>query len=677
MLVGVLALSWFSLLTPSKAQDLVLPGGGGRGTNISYSTNFTVIGSNTVAAGAGITVATNSTSSNIVYTISGSSPLSVAVGASVYSLSVTQANFVAGNNIVLLATNSPSGRVSVGINLASNLTFTTDTATMILGHFGARFGLSNATLGAMVWWVEDPSTDTEVQIGGNVVVAGTLYATNVHLTAIPGSGTVAGIDASGELFRTTVASVAGGTISNANTLYVDLGGNDSTAIRGRPDLPYLRPFAAKTAAVNGDTIIVNPGVYQNCTNLFKGGINWIGYGATLCHTNRTNDTGIGIFDDRFTGAITSSVKGFSFRYSTGYETTNSFYVPANPPTNTLGCVVITNARSQVTFEFDTIDYQDVRSSAEFAGAIWLGGGTNCFIKGNLIRDVNLTTNFSIGFDPDQSIDVLVESFAIGIYWTSGEHHVDVKRVLCKYNSFYAGGGNTLPGNCWVTGDYFMGQFYVAGSASQSNWRVWATVKEVETTPTNNNSAGAIIFGFGGKLYFNAEKVTETGTESSPNGGIGINMLTGSSTCEGWFNIQKLSAGSQWINLQSGTLDANIMHFEDLGTVNKGISVTGGKLKLAGGRANVTNATGSVFYHGAGDAHIHGMRLTATNSSQSPVILGTNGAILANCTLVSKSTVFSLFSTNAQSANIQGCWGRTPETNVSYQVGPWTVDSNTQ
>ncbi len=611
-------------------------------------------------------------STNITSTTNG--VFNLATNGTKISGTATQLNLTAGSNIILSGTNA-TDKVSVGIALKPDITFPTASGSMVLGHWGDRFGLSNATLGVLVWYVDDITTDQETTIAGNVIAQGVYYGTNVHLTAIPGTGDCVGIDANGELYRTNCNAAVSGAISNANVLYVDVGGNNSTAKRGHLDLPYATPYAAKTAAQAGDLIKVFPGVYQNATNLFKNGVNWEGYGATLCRTNTTNDAGIGIFDDRFSGSVTCSVKGFSFRYSTGYETTNALYAPAYGPTNYLGCLVITQAASQVTFEFDRIDYQSVKSSADSAAALWLGGGTNCFISGNLIHDVNLTTNYFIGTDLNLGDPVLLESKAIGVYWTGGEHHLDIKRIVCKFNSFYAGGADGKTGNAWVNGDFFFGQFYVAGTSTQSNWRVWANVKELQTNKTNNNSAGAITFGFGGKLYYTGEKVSESGAGGNPTG-IGITQLSSSATCESWFTIQKISASTRWINAASGTMHADIQHFEDLSAVDKGITVEGGHVFLTGLDANVTNATGSVFYHSSGDVQVTGMRLSATNSSTAPVLLATNGAALVSCTLLGKAAGFSIAGSSAVSAVLQGCWGRTDESNnVSYLVGPWTVSSN--
>lgn len=80
---------------------------------------------------------------------------------------------------------------------------------------------------------------------------------------------------------------AGGT----KTLFVDTFGNDSSAVRGRADLPWLHPEAAASNALAGDTIRIGPGVYA-VSNWFKcptnGSIIGAGRGATMLIDYFTN-----------------------------------------------------------------------------------------------------------------------------------------------------------------------------------------------------------------------------------------------------------------------------------------------------------------------------------------------------------------------------------------------------
>lgn len=56
--------------------------------------------------------------------------------------------------------------------------------------------------------------------------------------------------------------------SGTKTLWVDLCGNDNTAMKGRGDLPWRSVEAAATNASSGDTIWVAPGTY-NVSNFFR------------------------------------------------------------------------------------------------------------------------------------------------------------------------------------------------------------------------------------------------------------------------------------------------------------------------------------------------------------------------------------------------------------------------
>lgn len=66
--------------------------------------------------------------------------------------------------------------------------------------------------------------------------------------------------------------------SASKTLFVDTFGNDSTAIRGRPDLPWAKVEVAATNAQPGDTIKIGPGTF-NCSNYFACPINGAVIGA--------------------------------------------------------------------------------------------------------------------------------------------------------------------------------------------------------------------------------------------------------------------------------------------------------------------------------------------------------------------------------------------------------------
>lgn len=77
-----------------------------------------------------------------------------------------------------------------------------------------------------------------------------------------------------------------GAITNnneGNTLFVRTNGNDSTAIRGRPDKPFLTPTNVNMFAIPGDTVEFGSGVFDCNTNLFhfKHGVKYKGQGMGI------------------------------------------------------------------------------------------------------------------------------------------------------------------------------------------------------------------------------------------------------------------------------------------------------------------------------------------------------------------------------------------------------------
>ena len=58
------------------------------------------------------------------------------------------------------------------------------------------------------------------------------------------------------------AAASGPPIDNGNILYVDVGGDNSTAVKGDPSKPWADPWAAVTAADSFDLVYVRSGVYN-------------------------------------------------------------------------------------------------------------------------------------------------------------------------------------------------------------------------------------------------------------------------------------------------------------------------------------------------------------------------------------------------------------------------------
>lgn len=98
---------------------------------------------------------------------------------------------------------------------------------------------------------------------------------------------------------------AGGGLLLANVLFVDPGGNDTTAIKGDINQPWVTIGTALTQAASGELIWIMPGTY-NERNLLKDGVNLhFEYGAKVVYTGSDGailvDDGTNTFTCRFTG----------------------------------------------------------------------------------------------------------------------------------------------------------------------------------------------------------------------------------------------------------------------------------------------------------------------------------------------------------------------------------------
>jgi hypothetical protein len=434
-----------------------------------------------------------------------------------------------------------------------------------------------------------------------------------------------------------------GNFQLAATLWVSSAGNDAIALRGRIDRPFATPTAAKAAATNGDTISVLPGTYHNSSNLLKAGVNWFGWpGATLTFTNTTNNgPGWGIFDDRWSGAVTSVVSGaFDLLWCSGLPGTNALGGACCYPTNVLAAVVNTNPATKLSMQCESIKYISLGTSH---AAIWSINGNGAFFRAREILDLFNATNFFVGLD-DISDPVYEQSQGIGFYWESGETYLNSGVVSGRQYSFYAKANADAHSNLWITCDHAIGLYYIDGTSAPADWRTWADIKELET---QTNSAGGntwTVLG-GGKHYLTVLKIHSPIVTA-------VNILGG----ETWLNCQKISSATRFINLIGGTLHATIMDWEDLGVVEGILVKSGGNLQLkAGGRMVVLNGVGLDYDIGAtGRVANFTIDTKTTSSTNNPcVLLKTNGLILANCVLVSSATANGIMATSAKSIRLHG------------------------
>jgi hypothetical protein len=336
--------------------------------------------------------------------------------------------------------------------------------------------------------------------------------------------------------------------------------------------------AVSRAAPVGSTIYVHAGTYYNCSNLLKPGVNWYGLpGATLTFTNTTNNgPGWGIFDDRFTGATTSTISGFNFIWSSGQPGTNAFGAPCCYPTNVAGAIVITNATSRLNVDFEEVRYSSLGASHS---PFWIVNTPLSQIRGRNIEDIFYSTNFLVGLD-DIGSPVYEDSQGVGFYWEAGETHFTCNRVRGRLYSIWGQARTDSHSNLWAQVDKPAGSIYVDGTGAPSDWKTWFTRLGEVDTQTNNAGSGTIVVLGGGRHYFIVEKLHNTMGFPTVNIGAG----------EVWLTAQKLSGKSQFIKVTGGLLHAGVDDFESLGITDLGMQVTGaGKIDFLRGGKNTNVA----------------------------------------------------------------------------------------
>lgn len=477
-----------------------------------------------------------------------------------------------------------------------------------------------------------------------------------------------------QLASNYVASVPAGALNLnlTNTVHVSIDGNDSTGIRGSLQRRFQTLWAARSNAVAGDTVVVWSGLYTNgVTNLFKGGVDWHFVHAVLDWTDpTTNGHGSGIFDDRFSGAITSRITGtVTLKYSSG---TNGYWDDECIPwfgnwVNALGAIVLTNANSLVSWEANTKLHVYGPTSTPY-GLYVKNCKSECFFNINECFGSpfagNIFTKTNCPADPNTEYNIQV--YSSFLYWELGSFHVRFDHIwpMTSYGIAAYGVTNNDVGDMYVEGGIMEGKIYMVGTSPA--WKSWITLAQLRTTNQNAyQPQGA------GTHYLTAQKVSDAGP-----GNFGI--LTGPNAVGDsnqivHLNIQKVSGGGGWIDHFGGTLVGRIENFEPIGTnITAGIVNRGGNIELSGETAS---APRFVIDHRNGSTRLSGYRMRATNN---PVAFVSGpGLILQDVSMVSPTNCVT--ATNAQTMKIyNSAMANTNEhSNVSISMGTLNVNGGVQ
>jgi hypothetical protein len=189
-----------------------------------------------------------------------------------------------------------------------------------------------------------------------------IAGTNVVLNATNTAGVVdVRINAAGDLNALT--NVDAGAV-----VFLDTGGNDTAARRGRIDKPALTATNAQALAQSGDQIFVRPGLYNLGTNrlALRSNVKWyFEPGARFAMLDAANPDGIAMFHDHGGAATNCGIYGYGQFFQT----------------NTYGPVLhMTNLASSVTFDAQDCYMLQVGQDAAIKR---VGGDLILNIKGTL------------------------------------------------------------------------------------------------------------------------------------------------------------------------------------------------------------------------------------------------------------------------------------------------------
>lgn len=449
-----------------------------------------------------------------------------------------------------------------------------------------------------------------------------------------------------------------------NTLYVDAtNGNDAVASASL--CPYKTLTAAKNAATNGWTILVAPGAY-NENDLLKNGVNWhfmqgaiCGYEEKIYHSATT---GKSLFDDRFTGAVTSNIEGDILRF-------------VSESTSLASPIVVTNPNTVLKMRFNQGDYTFYHT---YSGTILPGMPTATSWRGEFASiincnrvDINITDVGTFGTNrtlidnnPSQvgTYGQLVSwpAQSGGVYWDRGDTHFTCNSLNAS-NAFYAewsdtGSVNTNETSLYFTANTVQGLLYPASTSTVS--RTWFNITDLK---------GELRCYGVGRYYYSGQKIGTVGSQC-----VNVN----NNDARLWLNVQKLSSDTRWLNMAAGNSFIDVLQFEETGTMTDGILLSGGTNYIRGLRASGTNA--SLVKFTGGKAIIDGLRVDGTGKTNPPVVVSANGLFLKDMSLISGGTN-AIYSATAKNVGVQNVMANiTNHANITLQPnGGFTADANLQ
>lgn len=465
--------------------------------------------------------------------------------------------------------------------------------------------------------------------------------------------------------------------SNAAGIWVDPSGSDTTGRRGRQDKQFATPFAAKAAAQPGDTITVNAGLYESrVTNLFFNGA-WRFLNPTLRFVDvPTNSGGWGLFDDRFSGAVTCSISGtLSMEYHSGTNiAVNPVDCTFSYNTNALGPIVVTNRNTYVRWDADTRLGLCGQTPTPFALTI-LQCVSNSYFKRFEIYNLNpsntavITTNCPA----DPGTLYVMGTGCAGVHWGEGDVVIEANIRGMTLQAVWGDNLTTNGGQMWISGKICDGTWYLVGRTN--TWKIWADFDEYMSTAST--IGGCIDAWNSGSHYFVGKKI-------SAANGMPIVMEVPDSTQRDtnlivWVDFQKVSGSNGWARIKHGALRGRIGHFEQ-----NGLNVQGTSGLIVTNSGALVSLSGENMYadrvaieHGGGRTDLRGFTIWSTN--RDPVlVLATNLHLNSVALVVGTGATNAARAPSAQQVKLYGnCFATSNfHANVTANVGTLNVDADT-
>lgn len=393
-----------------------------------------------------------------------------------------------------------------------------------------------------------------------------------------------------------------------------------------PNRPFSTLTAAKNSAVSGDTIKVLPGTY-NEYNLLKDEVNW--YFENGAIINAVGNILTGIWDDNQIKCA-SEIKGYGkfITTNTGVSQGNGSLINLfNSSSNlNLTCTLISGLNGIQGFSNDKLSLINQSN-----GSLYL----TC----DEIRNTCNRSNSSLGL----------------FYWKDGSSNINAKKMILdgtgngtnSLENVYVGAATLNKDDLYINCDLMSNGcingicFALNGDNSR---RVWANVKEILASGSNSIGVWQQAYASNIRFYLNSQKIGATK--------YGILLGGGDS----WINVQKITSPTS-LFVSNSTNTSNLwldcLNFEDVDGI--GIWVTGPPSNLIISNLNTSYSNSwPVYFNSDGNITLKNCILKTAGNGNYPIVSETTTGtlILQNCTLISDSDQYSIFSNDSSIQNVK-------------------------